>query len=78
MHEIIGEDANGVGGKKSQPKVPTATKIGKEDLLPLDILTYKDFKKESFDTFNQAADEFYTERLVQISRRSRKMFGQKK
>lgn len=64
VHEIIGEDANGVGGEKNHnQKVPTATKIGKEDLLPLDILTYKDFKKESFDTFNQAADEFYSRKV---------------
>jgi predicted ribosome quality control (RQC) complex YloA/Tae2 family protein len=35
-------------------------KKGKEDVLPLDILTYQDFHKERFDTFNQAADEFYS------------------
>ena len=35
-------------------------KTGKEDVLPLDILTYQDFHKERFDTFNQAADEFYS------------------
>ena len=35
----------------------------RDSLLPLDILTYKDFKKESFDTFNQAADEFYSRKV---------------
>jgi len=43
--------------KKSPDKKP---KKGKEDVLPLDILTYQDFKKERFETFNQAADEFYS------------------
>ncbi|MBI4814163.1 MAG: NFACT family protein, partial [Methanobacterium sp.] len=42
---------------KSETKKP---KKGKEDVLPLDILTYQDFKKERFETFNQAADEFYS------------------
>ena len=74
VREVIGEDEkggseenkdeNGVSGKnKDEDKVPSdtgKTKKGKEDVLPLDILTYKDFKKEYFNTFNQAADEFYS------------------
>ena len=35
-------------------------KTGKEDVLPLDTLIYQNFQKERFDTFNQAADEFYS------------------
>nr|WP_319374609.1 ribosome rescue protein RqcH [uncultured Methanobacterium sp.] len=38
----------------------TKPKAGKEDVLPLDILTYQNFHKERFETFNQAADEFYS------------------
>lgn len=54
------EDVNGENNRT--PEVPTA-KVGKEDVLPLDILTYKDFEKEFFDTFNQAADEFYSRKV---------------
>ncbi|WP_321422145.1 ribosome rescue protein RqcH [uncultured Methanobacterium sp.] len=41
-------------------KVKDKSKKGKEDVLPLDILTYQNFHKERFETFNQAADEFYS------------------
>ncbi len=44
--------------KENQGKSPK--KKGKEDVLPLDILTYQNYQKERFDTFNQAADEFYS------------------
>ena len=47
--------------KITQQKTPDKKgKKGKEDVLPLDILTYQNFHKERFDTFNQAADEFYS------------------
>jgi len=39
---------------------PQIVKGKKEDVLPLDLLMYKDFEKESFDSFNEAADEFYS------------------
>lgn len=58
--EPIIEDVNGENNRTTE--VPTA-KVGKEDVLPLDILTYKDFEKEYFDTFNQAADEFYSRKV---------------
>ncbi|MDD3754488.1 MAG: ribosome rescue protein RqcH [Methanobacterium sp.] len=58
--EPIIEDVNGENNRTTE--VPTA-KVGKEDVLPLDILTYKDFEKEFFDTFNQAADEFYSRKV---------------
>lgn len=44
--------------EENQGKSPK--KKGKEDVLPLDILTYQNYQKERFDTFNQAADEFYS------------------
>lgn len=44
--------------EENQGKSPK--KKGKEDVLPLDILTYQNYHKERFDTFNQAADEFYS------------------
>ena len=42
----------------------------KEDVLPLDLQMYSDYPKESYDTFNEAADEFYSsivgEDIVQV------------
>ncbi len=32
----------------------------KEDVLPLELLKYKDFKHNYFDSFNEACDEFYS------------------
>ncbi|MBI5458986.1 ribosome rescue protein RqcH [Methanobacterium sp.] len=55
--ETTPDKVTGITQKKSPDKKP---KKGKEDVLPLDILTYQDFKKERFETFNQAADEFYS------------------
>ncbi|EKF86006.1 ribosome rescue protein RqcH [Methanobacterium formicicum] len=46
--------------KTKKGKEDSKTKKGKEDVLPLDILTYQNFHKERFETFNQAADEFYS------------------
>jgi len=60
VREVIEEDKNGVDKEKDEKDDTVKTKTGKEDVLPLDILTYKDFKKEYFDSFNQAADEFYS------------------
>jgi predicted ribosome quality control (RQC) complex YloA/Tae2 family protein len=42
----------------------------KEDVLPLDIQMYADYLKEKYETYNEAADEFYSsivgEDIVQI------------
>ncbi len=42
----------------------------KEDVLPLDLQMYSDYPKENYDTFNEAADEFYSsivgEDIVQV------------
>ncbi len=42
----------------------------KDDVLPLDLQMYKEYPKESYETFNEAADEFYSsivgEDIVQI------------
>ncbi len=42
----------------------------KEDVLPLDLQMYSDYPKEKYDTFNEAADEFYSsivgEDIVQV------------
>jgi len=57
------EDEEKTGEEESKIKDKSETKKpkkGKEDVLPLDILTYQDFHKERFETFNQAADEFYS------------------
>ncbi len=60
VREVIEEDKNDVDKGKDEKDDAAKTKAGKEDVLPLDILTYKDFKKEYFNSFNQAADEFYS------------------
>ncbi|MDR3290539.1 MAG: NFACT family protein [Methanobrevibacter sp.] len=35
----------------------------KLELSPLELKIYEDYKKEYFDSFNQAADEFYSEKI---------------
>lgn len=54
------ENEEKTGEEESKIKDKSKTKKGKEDVLPLDILTYQNFHKERFETFNQAADEFYS------------------
>lgn len=56
VREVVEKEEENSENETSEDKSPK----GKEDVLPLDILTYQDFKKERFDTFNQAADEFYS------------------
>ncbi len=58
-----GEDENHANKENSSPSTVKKPKTGKEDVLPLDILTYQNFQKERFDTFNQAADEFYSDKV---------------
>jgi len=54
------ENEEKTGEEEIKIKDKSKTKKGKEDVLPLDILTYQNFHKERFETFNQAADEFYS------------------
>jgi len=56
VKEII-KDENGEPVKKGEKG---KVKIGKEDVLPLDLVMYQDYEKECFPSFNQAADEFYS------------------
>ncbi|MFA0833738.1 MAG: ribosome rescue protein RqcH [Methanobacterium formicicum] len=60
--EKTGEEESKIKDKSKtkKGKEDSKTKKGKEDVLPLDILTYQNFHKERFETFNQAADEFYS------------------
>ncbi len=39
---------------------PQIVSDGKEDVLPLDIKIYENYKKETFETYNEAADEFFS------------------
>ena len=39
---------------------PAIVSGDKEDVLPLELLKYKDYKQEYFDSFNEACDEFYS------------------
>ncbi len=39
---------------------PQIVKGKKEDVLPLDLQMYAEYEKESFESFNEAADEFYS------------------
>lgn len=64
VREVIEDDESGKGEgdviEKEKDDKSESKKIGKEDVLPLDIETYLNYEKERFDTFNQAADEFYS------------------
>ncbi|MCZ3364938.1 MULTISPECIES: ribosome rescue protein RqcH [Methanobacterium] len=39
---------------------PQIVSDGKEDVLPLDLKIYENYKKEAFETYNDAADEFFS------------------
>lgn len=42
---------------------PNIVSNGKEDVLPLELEIYSDNKKQSFDNYNEAADEFFSARV---------------
>ena len=42
---------------------PQIISDGKEDVLPLDLKFYENYKKEIFETYNEAADEFFSSRV---------------
>ncbi len=46
---------------KIKPQI--AKKDSKEDVIPLDLIKYDNFKKTYYDTFNEACDEFYSKKV---------------
>ncbi|GAB4310256.1 MAG: ribosome rescue protein RqcH [Methanobacteriaceae archaeon] len=42
---------------------PQIVSNDKEDVLPLNLKIYEEYSKREFDTFNEAADEFYSSRV---------------
>lgn len=42
---------------------PQIIKGNKEDVVPIDLIQYKDFEKETYETFNEACDEFYSKKV---------------
>jgi predicted ribosome quality control (RQC) complex YloA/Tae2 family protein len=42
---------------------PQIVKNDKEDVLPLNLQMYQDYEKKTFDSYNQAADEFYSNKV---------------
>jgi predicted ribosome quality control (RQC) complex YloA/Tae2 family protein len=42
---------------------PNIVSNGKEDVLPLELEIYKDSEKQSFKTYNEAADEFFSSKV---------------
>lgn len=42
---------------------PQIIKKPKEDVVPLDLIQYKDSEKELFNSFNEACDEFYSKKV---------------
>ncbi|MDR2966802.1 MAG: NFACT family protein [Methanobacteriaceae archaeon] len=42
---------------------PNIISNGKENLFPIELELYKDYKHRYFDNFNEAADEFYSKRV---------------
>jgi predicted ribosome quality control (RQC) complex YloA/Tae2 family protein len=45
---------------KFQPQIVSNDK---ENVLPLDLQTYQDYEKKTFQSYNQAADEFYSSKV---------------
>ncbi|KZX10710.1 ribosome rescue protein RqcH [Methanobrevibacter filiformis] len=41
-------------------------KIAEKDVLPIDLKLYTEYKKEYFDNFNHAADEFFSEKVKKV------------
>lgn len=42
---------------------PQIISDGKEDVLPIDLKLYENYKKELFETYNNAADEFFSSKV---------------
>ncbi len=42
---------------------PQIVSDGKEDVLPIDFKFYENYKKETFETYNEAADEFFSSKV---------------
>lgn len=42
---------------------PQIIKTNKEDVVPLDLIQYKESEKKYYDSFNEACDEFYSKKL---------------
>ena len=42
---------------------PQIVSDGKEDVLPIDLKFYENYKKETFETYNEAADEFFSSKV---------------
>ena len=42
---------------------PQIVKGEKEDVVPINLIQYKDFEKETYETFDEACDEFYSKKV---------------
>lgn len=49
--------------KRLKAKNPDKNYKSKEDVIPISIKQYESFEKESFETFNEACDEFYSSKV---------------
>ncbi len=49
--------------KEDSIKPQIVKKDTKEDVVPLDLVKYEDFEKTTFETFNEACDEFYSKKV---------------
>ncbi|MCE7697968.1 MAG: NFACT family protein, partial [Methanobacterium paludis] len=66
--EITAEELNSIHTAMSEVFSPLKTNQfhpqiisdGKDDVLPLNLTKYEKYEKKTFETFNQAADEFYS------------------
>jgi predicted ribosome quality control (RQC) complex YloA/Tae2 family protein len=50
-------------GNKTSDVDDNAKKLKRLDVFPLELNVYNDHKKEYFNSFNEAADEFYSEKI---------------
>ena len=46
------------------PQIILDDKSNNKDLVPINLNNYNDYEKKSFDSFNKAADDFYSKKIV--------------
>lgn len=61
IHESLNDLFNSLKNGLIKPQI--VKKDSKEDVVPLDLVKYADFEKTSYNTFNEACDEFYSKKV---------------
>lgn len=61
IHKSLNDLFNSLKNGLIKPQI--VKKDSKEDVVPLDLVKYADFEKTSYNTFNEACDEFYSKKV---------------